>query len=677
MNIDRLKYISDDDEREKSRIFRDELLKFNSLHGRENFKVPQIGGKELDLFKLYKEVIRKGGSISVSEKKQWKEIVNALDLPASCTSASFTLRNHYNRCLQAYEAYFNKNQNPSSMIIPTISNNNNNNMNIPVNSHQSNNQQSNNLQINNQHNNQHNNQQNNQISNQPIPKKEEALLGKKIIRQDGEYNLIFRYQSKPPQTNRDKSYQKKIRLMNAVPDMRKIVLAFESHVTTEIIWALNILLLFSSNNTSNLQIEFQPYLIESMTNYLYYCINNISDMFFLIDIVDGNINKLKQQENNINNNNNLTGFNNINTINTNLQSQVFSNPVYINNNNNNNLSSLKNDVSILQNNYNNNNLNTNNSYNNNNNSMSTLNNLNPYPSNSYINQKDASTRLQNKRAKSFNENITFQFLEEINNTISLATISKKNKNLLEHEKKKLESQINLNLEEVSEFELTEHIITIIQIIRNLSFLKYNELPIFKCTKFMNILYLIFIWTNIQEMKTSCLEIINNLAKHINLKDIKYPMEILFNLFEYLKNANRENSELALECLRRFTFVSGNDEFYEKMPDEFFEEMINLLISYKVEVRESAIEILYFISDQKLPTKTRLGKQSKCIQRLVALICSNSIDSKISKLAVCTLAKLAEVPSIMKIINCYEQDLFFAACTDESISRVIMGILSNS
>jgi hypothetical protein len=661
MNIDRLKYISDEDEREKSRIFRDDLMKFNLLHGRENFKVPQIGGKELDLYKLYKEVIKKGGSNSVSEKKQWKEIVNALDLPASCTSASFTLRNHYNRCLQSYEAYYNKNPNSSGMMIPSISHNSN--MNVPVNSNQTNNQQ-----ILNQH--------NNQISNQPAPKKEEALLGKKIVRQDGEYNLIFRYQSKPPQTNRDKSYQKKIRLMNAVPDMRKIVLAFESHVTTEIIWALNILLLFSSNNTSNLQIEFQPYLIETMTNYLYYCINNISDMFFLIDIVDGNFNKLKQQENN-NYNNHLNGFNNINTITNN--SQVYSNPLnMINNNNNGNLSSLKNDISIIQNNYNNySNFNNNNS-NNINTNNSTLNNLNlNNPSNSYINQKDASTRLQNKRAKSFNEATTFQFLEEINNTISLATISKKNKNLLEHEKKKLESQINLNLEEVSEFELTEHIITIIQIIRNLSFLKYNELPIFKCTKFMNMLYLIFIWTNIQEMKTSCLEIINNLSKHINLKEVKYSMEILFNLFDYLKNANRENSELALECFRRFTFVYGNDEFFEKMPDEFFEELINLLISYKVEVRESAIEILYFISDQKLPTKTRLGKQSKCIQRLVALICSNSTDSKISKLAVCTLGKLAEVPSIMKIINCYEQDLFFAACTDESISRVIMGILSNS
>ena len=564
------KKISDVDEREKSKIFKDELLKFNTLHGRENFKVPQIGGKELDLYKLYKEVINRGGSQLVSENKQWKEIVNALELPASCTSASFTLRNHYNRCLQSYEAYFVKNQNNPSAPISQITPMNIANPNPTI-----------------------NNNQTISISNQPAPKKEENFLGKKVVRNDAEYNLIFRYQGKPQLVSRDKTYQKKVRLLNAVPDMRKIVLAFESHVTSEIIWSLNILLLFSSNNSCNLHLEYQPYLIESMTNYLYYCVNNISDLHFLIDIIEGNFSKSKNDNN--------------------------------------------------------------------------------FNSNTF---KDASTRLQNKRAKSFNESTTFHFLDEINNTISLSTISKKNKNLLEVEKKKNENQINLNLEEVSEYELIEHLITIIQIIRNLSFIKANEAPILKCQKFTSMLNLIFIWTNIQDLKINCLDIITNLSKHIVLKEIKYPLELLNTVYEFLKNPNREVSEQALECLRRLTIPSGNDDFFEKMPDEFFDELINLLMSYKLEIREAAIEILYYISDQKLPTKTRLGKQNKCIQRLVAIVCSNSSDSKISKWAVCTLAKLAEVPSILKIINCYEQELFLAACTDESISRIIMGILSN-
>ena len=97
------------------------------------------------------------------------------------------------------------------------------------------------------------------------------------MRTESEYNLIFRYQGKPQAASRDKSYQKKVRLLNAVPDMRKVVLAFESHVTSEIVWALNTLLLFSSNNACTLQLEYQPYLIESMTKNLYYCINPIPD----------------------------------------------------------------------------------------------------------------------------------------------------------------------------------------------------------------------------------------------------------------------------------------------------------------------------------------------------------------------------------------------------------------
>ena len=65
--------------------------------------MPSLGGKELDLCKLYKAVISRGGSNRVSNNKLWKEIVNEFEIPASCTSASFTLRNHYNKCLYQYE----------------------------------------------------------------------------------------------------------------------------------------------------------------------------------------------------------------------------------------------------------------------------------------------------------------------------------------------------------------------------------------------------------------------------------------------------------------------------------------------------------------------------------------------------------------------------------------------
>lgn len=62
-----------------------------------------MGGKELDLYKLYRSVIQRGGSHRVSNNKLWKEIVNEFEIPSSCTSASFSLRNHYNKCLFQYE----------------------------------------------------------------------------------------------------------------------------------------------------------------------------------------------------------------------------------------------------------------------------------------------------------------------------------------------------------------------------------------------------------------------------------------------------------------------------------------------------------------------------------------------------------------------------------------------
>jgi hypothetical protein len=544
------KFMSDDDERDKSKMFKDELLKWNTLHGRENFKVPQIGGKELDLYKLFKEVVSRGGYHNVCDNKQWKEIVNSLDLPASCTSASFTLRNHYSKYLQAYENYYQKaQQNPGAAM--TFG---------PKPETQS---------------------SSTPAVSQPIPQQEQRFLGKKISRNDAEFNVVFRYNPKSQAMNRDKTYQKKVRLLNAIPDMRKIILAFESHITSEIIWALNILTLFSSNPNVNIQIENQPYFIESMTNYMYYCVNNLTEMYFLIDILEGNYDR-----------------------------------------------------------------------------------------------KDKAEKTMSKRSKAFTESTTFTFLEEINNTMSLSSLIKKNKSLEENEKSKKENHVQTTFEEITEYELMEHLITIIQIIRNLSFNKSNEASIIKCQKFMNMIYLLFIHSNILEIRTNTLDIITNLSKHILLKEVKYPIEMMLTTLDCMKSSNREMSEQALECFRRLTFPAGNEHYFEKMPDRFFAELISLLISYKAEVRESALEILYIIADQKLPTKTRLGKQNKCIQRLVALICSNSQDNRISKFAACTLAKLAEVPAILKMIMPYEQELFVAACTDDSITKILLGIISN-
>jgi hypothetical protein len=43
-------------------------------------------------FQLYRLVVQQGGLVEVINKKLWREIVRGLNLPASITSAAFTLR---------------------------------------------------------------------------------------------------------------------------------------------------------------------------------------------------------------------------------------------------------------------------------------------------------------------------------------------------------------------------------------------------------------------------------------------------------------------------------------------------------------------------------------------------------------------------------------------------------
>jgi hypothetical protein len=104
--------LDEQDEKVKCLSFKEQLIKFQRQLGNENFKVPSIGGKELDLCKLFKAVYVRGGSMQVSTRKLWKEIVNEFQIPSSCTSASFTLRNHYNKCLLAFEAKFMQENHP-------------------------------------------------------------------------------------------------------------------------------------------------------------------------------------------------------------------------------------------------------------------------------------------------------------------------------------------------------------------------------------------------------------------------------------------------------------------------------------------------------------------------------------------------------------------------------------
>ena len=207
-----------DDEQQKSRRFKEELARYyseHSEHGKDSFKCPIISGRELDLYKLFTEVTNRGGFQVVSDTKQWKDVVSTLDLPSSCTSASFTVRNHYSRYLLSYEQslYKTSMSRTSSMMMQSSNMNRNMTQNI-------------------------NQQRPTQMLNQPTQSQEQRYLGKKIMRPDSDLNFFFRNPGKQMMA-KEKVYSKKVRILSAIPDMKRIELAFESHLTTEIYWAIN------------------------------------------------------------------------------------------------------------------------------------------------------------------------------------------------------------------------------------------------------------------------------------------------------------------------------------------------------------------------------------------------------------------------------------------------------
>lgn len=71
-----LEFLDAEDEERKCKEFKEKLIQFQKDLGVENFKVPQIGGKELNLCKLFKAAILRGGFQRVTQNKLWKEIVN-------------------------------------------------------------------------------------------------------------------------------------------------------------------------------------------------------------------------------------------------------------------------------------------------------------------------------------------------------------------------------------------------------------------------------------------------------------------------------------------------------------------------------------------------------------------------------------------------------------------------
>jgi len=86
--------------------FLKELRKFHESKGTSYKHVPQINGKEIDLYLLYWLVTAQGGWERVNNKNGWDDLLESFDLPASTCNGSLALKQTYLRYLDTYEKYY-------------------------------------------------------------------------------------------------------------------------------------------------------------------------------------------------------------------------------------------------------------------------------------------------------------------------------------------------------------------------------------------------------------------------------------------------------------------------------------------------------------------------------------------------------------------------------------------
>ncbi|KAJ1416963.1 High mobility group box domain [Sesbania bispinosa] len=98
-----------------SNLFWEKLQSFHKSFGTK-FKVPTLGGKPLDLYRLFIEVTSRGGLEKVIVDRKWKDVILAFRFPDTITSASFMVRRYYLSLLYHFEQvyFFRKHVPPSS-----------------------------------------------------------------------------------------------------------------------------------------------------------------------------------------------------------------------------------------------------------------------------------------------------------------------------------------------------------------------------------------------------------------------------------------------------------------------------------------------------------------------------------------------------------------------------------
>ncbi|XP_054805658.1 high mobility group B protein 15 isoform X2 [Prosopis cineraria] len=94
-----------DDVAADRRLFLHSLEKLHKYMN-SKFFIPVMGGRELDLHRLFLEVTSRGGIEKIIRERRWKEITAVFKFPSTATNASFVLRKYYSSLLYHYEQMY-------------------------------------------------------------------------------------------------------------------------------------------------------------------------------------------------------------------------------------------------------------------------------------------------------------------------------------------------------------------------------------------------------------------------------------------------------------------------------------------------------------------------------------------------------------------------------------------
>lgn len=81
----------------EERDFTRMLYKFMEAKGQPITKIPSLGFRDLNLWKLYTLVTNRGGMDQVTKKQEWKSVYLDLGLSTMSTSASYNTRTNYKK----------------------------------------------------------------------------------------------------------------------------------------------------------------------------------------------------------------------------------------------------------------------------------------------------------------------------------------------------------------------------------------------------------------------------------------------------------------------------------------------------------------------------------------------------------------------------------------------------